>query len=138
MSEPIVFVSHFRVKEGKLEGMKQLFPQAAKRLEADKPRTLLFLSYLNQNGTRVSIIHAFADAEAMDLHVQGSDERGRAGYEYVAPAGWEIYGRPSPPALDMMRREATSAGVTLTVEPDHLAGFLRLTSTADPGHRPTQ
>jgi len=126
MSEPIVFVSHFKVREGKLEGMKQLFPEASRRLEAEKPRTVLFLSYLNQNGTQVSIVHAFADAESMDLHVQGSDERGKVAYEYVAPTGWEIYGRPSQGALDMMRREATSAGVTLTVEPDHLAGFLRL------------
>jgi len=71
----------------------------------------------------------FADAESMDIHFQGSDERGRAAYEYVDPAGWEFYGRPSQQALETMRQAATSAGVTLSVEPDYLGGFLRLRST---------
>jgi hypothetical protein len=38
----------------------------------------------------------------------------------------EIYGRPNDGALESMRQAATSAGVTLTVLPDHLGGFLRL------------
>jgi len=128
MSEPIAFISHFWVKPGKREDVTRLFQDASKRLEADKPRTLVFLAYFNETGTQVSFLHAFADAESMDAHFEGSDERGRAAYEYVDPAGWEFYGRPSPHALETMRQAATSAGVTLSVEPDYLGGFLRLRS----------
>jgi len=126
MSEPIVFVSHFQIKEGKLDALKQLSREATRRLEAEKPRTLVFLSYLNDSGTHVSFVHVFADAESMDLHVEGSQERSRAAYENVDPEGWEIYGTPSNQVLEMMRQAATSAGVTLSVQPDHLGGFLRL------------
>ena len=126
MSQPIVFISHFQVKEGKLDGLKRSYHESAKRLQAEKPRTLVFLGYLNDSATHVSFVHAFADAESMDLHVQGAGERSRAAYEYLDPRGWEIYGRPSNPVLEMMRQGATSAGVTLNVHPDYLGGFLRL------------
>lgn len=129
MSEPIAFISHFVVKQGKRDDVERLFQDGAKRLEADKPRTLVFLAYFNETGTQVSFLHVFADAESMDIHFQGSDERGRAAYEYVDPAGWEFYGRPSQQALETMRQAATSAGVTLSVEPDYLGGFLRLISS---------
>ena len=129
MSEPVAFISHFVVKPGKRDDVKQLFGEVSKRLERDKPRTLVFLAYLNEAGTEVSFLHVFADAESMDIHFQGSDERGRAAYEFVEPAGWEFYGRPSQQALETMRQAATSAGVTLSVEPDYLGGFLRLRST---------
>jgi len=126
MSEPIVFISHFQVKEGRVDELKQLSQDVTNRLQAEKPRTLVFLSYLNENGTRITFVHFFADAESMDLHFEGADERSRVAYEYVDAEGWEIYGRPSMPALDTMRQAATSAGVTLSVQPDYLAGFLRL------------
>jgi hypothetical protein len=49
MSEPIVFISHFRVKEGKLDGYRRLQRDATRALEAEKPRTVAFLSYLDDS-----------------------------------------------------------------------------------------
>jgi hypothetical protein len=128
MSEPIVFISHFRIKEGKLDAYRQLQRDVAGQLKEDKPRTLVFLIYMNQDGTQMTAIHVFADAESMDLHVQGSEERSRAAYEFLVPDGWEIYGTPSDHVVEMMRQAAASSGVTLIVQAEHAAGFLRLTS----------
>jgi hypothetical protein len=86
----------------------------------------LFLAYLEEQGSEISFLHAFPDAESMDLHFEGVDERVAAAYQYLEPRGWEIYGWPNEGALDSMRQAATSAGVSLTVLPDHLGGFLRL------------
>jgi hypothetical protein len=128
MSEPIVFVSHFRVKEGRSDDMSRLSNQIARAMEAGRPRTLGFLFYVEQNGTRMSIIHVFPEAESMDLHFAGADERSSAAYTYVDPDGWEIYGKPSKAVIEQMRREATSAGVGLDLQTEFLAGFLRLGS----------
>jgi hypothetical protein len=128
MAEPIVFISHFRVKEGKLDSLRQFSPVATKRLETEKPRTLVFLAYLDDSGDRVSFVHVFADAESMDLHVKGADERSKAAYEFLQPDGWEIYGRPSDDVIGSMRHAAESSGVTLTLQSEYLAGFLRPTS----------
>ena len=126
MSEPVVVVSHFGIKEGTLGDLRRLSEEVIENLREDKPRTVLYLAYLDDEGTEVSFLHAFPDAESMDLHFEGADERAKAAYQYIEPRGWEIYGRPSAAALESMRQAAAGAGVPLTVLPDHLGGFLRL------------
>jgi quinol monooxygenase YgiN len=127
MSEPVAFISHFGVKPGKRNDFARIFQESAERLQADKPRTLVFLGYLNEAG-QASFLHVFADAESLDIHNQGSDERARAAYEYLEPKGWELYGRPSHEALETLQRAAASAGVELSVVSNYLGGFLRLKS----------
>jgi len=129
MSEPIAFISHFTVKPGKRDDFARIFQESAQRLQADKPRTLVFLGYLDETGAQVSFLHVFADAESLDVHFQGADERARAAYEYLEPKGWELYGRPSQQALETLQQAAASAGVALSVEPDFMGGFLRVRSS---------
>jgi quinol monooxygenase YgiN len=124
MSQPIVFISHHRVKEGKLEGLKQLFRDATKSLEAEKRRTVVFLAYLSEDGAEVTIVHVFPDAEAMDLHFAGADERAAAAYEFVDPQAFEIYGAPSHGVVETMREE-TASGPRLSMSPQHVGGFIR-------------
>lgn len=128
VSEPVVFISHFGIKEGTLEDLRRLSEEVIESLRQDKPRTVLYLAYFDEEGTEVSFLHAFPDAESMDLHFDGANERAKAAYQYLEPRGWEIYGRPSDTALGSMREAATGAGVPLTVLPAHLGGFLRLRS----------
>lgn len=126
MFEPVVFISHFGIKEGTLADLRRLSEEIIEHLRQDKPRTALYLAYLDGEGTAVSFLHAFPDADSMDLHFEGADERAEAAYQYLEPRGWEIYGRPSEAALESMRQASAGAGVPLTVLPDHLGGFLRL------------
>ena len=64
----------------------------------------------------------------MDIHFEGADERSRAAYEFIEPAGWEIFGRPSADTIERLHQGAVSAGVPLTVASDYVAGFLRASS----------
>ena len=43
MSEPVVFISHFGIKEGTLEDLRRLSEEVNESLRQDKPRTVLFL-----------------------------------------------------------------------------------------------
>jgi quinol monooxygenase YgiN len=127
MAGPIVFISRNRVKDGKLEELREFLRTGTEALEKDKPRTLAFLAFADEAGTEVTIVHVFADAEAMDLHVQGADERSSAAYEFIEPAGFEIDGSASEAVLAMMKG-AADAGPELIVRPQFLSGFLRLNS----------
>jgi len=127
MSEPIVFVSHHRVKRGKLDELKSLTREMWATMEVEKPRTLMNLAYVNEDGTEVTFMHAFADIEAMQLHWQGADDRTAQAYEYIEPIGFEIYGSAGDQIVDGMRAEAAGGGATLTLSPEFMAGFLRLT-----------
>ena len=126
MSEPIVFISHFHIKEGKLESYRQLQGELISQLRADRPRTVAYLAYVSASDSEMTAVHAFPDAAAMDAHFVGADERSRAAYEFLVPEGWEIYGRGSDESVAGMKREAAAAGVQLTIQPELVAGFLRL------------
>jgi hypothetical protein len=128
MSDAVAFISHFRVKRGKLDEIRAMFGAMAAQLEVDKPRTGAYLAYADEAGERLTILHLFPDADAMDVHFGGAEERSKGAYELFTPAGWEIYGTPSAAALSQMEREAAEAGVSLTVLPSAVGGFLRDTA----------
>ena len=128
MPEPVVFISHFRIKEGKLPAIKQLNATVTPALQAEKPATLGFLGYIDEAEAHLTFVHVFGDSEAMDAHFEGADERAKVAYEYIEPDGWAIYGTANPAVVEGMRGRAAAAGVSLTVEPVFLGGFLRLAS----------
>ncbi len=70
MSEPVVFISHFAIKEGMLDDLRRLSADVMSRLRSEKPRTVVFLAYLDEQGTEISFLHTFPDAESMDLHFE--------------------------------------------------------------------
>ena len=129
MSGPVVFISHFEVKEGRLDDLRRLADEIGGDLQAHKPGTVAYLMYLDEAGSRFTVVHCFPDADTMDRHFEGSDERTAAAFEVMDPLGWEIYGRPSDGALETMRQGAQATGVPLTVLPEHVGGFLRLRSS---------
>ena len=56
MTEPIVYISHFKVKEGNFESWIQHTQKATEQLKANKPGTVAFLQFTNQDRTELSII----------------------------------------------------------------------------------
>jgi hypothetical protein len=125
MSEPILFISHSRVKEGRLDGLRDFLATGAPALQEEKPRTLAFLPYLSNDGTELSIVHLFADSDSFAVHLEGVAERSVAATQYIETIGFEIYGRPSDGVLGAMRQAAAASGATLRLEPEYLSGFLR-------------
>ena len=92
MAKPVVFVSHFTVNEGALDALRRYTEETTQELERAKPRTGVFVAFISDDLTRASFIHVFSDADSMDAHVQGAEERSMAGSEVFKPGGWEIYG----------------------------------------------
>lgn len=123
---PVAFISHFRIKEGKLEAAREAFAAVAVELGASRPRTAAYVAFVDEAGERLSILHVFPDADAMDRHAEGAGERSRAAFELFEPAGWEIYGEPSAAALKTIEDMAAEWGVPVNIEPVALGGFIRL------------
>ena len=125
MSNPIIFVSNQRIKAGKLEEYKKNYLQVAAMTEATKPGTAAHLAYLNEDGTKASIVHIFPDAESMELHMKGVDDLAKKAYQFMEIESFEIYGRPSDNILAGMMQIAGS-GVTLEMKPQSVGGYIRL------------
>src|SRR5262249_40587942 len=121
MTGPIMFISRHRIKPGKLESLTALVPEIWSSLAEEKPRTLLNLAYVNDDGTEVAFMHAFGDVEAMQLHWEGADDRAEQAYRYVEPIGFEIYGDAGDRIVEGMRSEAATGGATLTLMSGYVA-----------------
>jgi len=117
-------MSHNRVKGGKLDDLRQLTREGVKSIEADKPGTLVQLAYVNEEGTEVTIVHLFPNADAMDLHMKGASERAKRAYQFIESDRFEIYGTPSHGVMEMMKKIAESRAVP-SVNPQYLGGFIR-------------
>jgi len=123
MTDPIVFIIRNRVKEGLLDDFCMHYRESIPRTEADKPGTLVQLAYVNEEATEVTIVRIFPDAEAMDLQLQGADERSKAAYTFIEPTSVEIYGTPNNYALEMMKKVAGS-GIDVSIKPQFIGGFI--------------
>lgn len=128
MNEPIVLISHQRVKEGKLEDYRQSAHQVWEVLKREKPSTVVHLGFISQDNNEVSMIHVFPDAQGMDKHFEGVNERVNKAFEYVEIIGYEIYGSPSEAAMESMQQFASAAGIEIKLMPQNMGGFLRLQS----------
>jgi len=73
--DPIVFITHSRVRDGQLGALRAFLADGVPGIERDKPRTLAFLPYVDDAGAEVTIVHVFADAPSMAVHFQGLRER---------------------------------------------------------------
>ena len=124
MSDPIIFISRNRVKEGMYDAFKKHYQDSIPPIMADKPGTLVQLAYANEDTTVVTIVRLFPNADALDQQIQGADERSKKTYEYIEPIGIEIFGTPNPATLDKMKKIAGS-GVIVSISPNYLGGFIR-------------
>ena len=125
MAHPIVFISHFSVRAGRLEALKLLARDVAASLETGKPQTSVYLIYLDVEGMHATFVHVFGDSAAMDRHFEGAQERSAAAMKFMEPERWEIYGQPSDAALNAIRTAASAAGVAFEWQPEFVAGFSR-------------
>ena len=98
-------------------------------LREQKPDTVVFLSYASEDGGEVSFLHVFPNAEAMETHFEGAQERSKRAYEFISPLRMEIYGSPNANVRGMLKQIAES-GVKVSIDSDYLGGFLRLKSGA--------
>jgi hypothetical protein len=125
MAEPIVFISRWRIAEGKRGAVEGMFAQAIGFIGSAKPRTALFAAYVDQAGEELRVVHAMADAAALTDHLAGSAERSASVEGLIELLGYEVYGAAPPMAVEQLRREAAAAGAELVLLPIGLGGYLR-------------
>ena len=122
--EPIVFISRHRVIPGKLPALRAFMGAGIAHLEATKPRTSAFLSYLDADGSHLTIVHVFADAAGLALHIEGANQRSDAASEFIEPESREILGSPTGDVLAAIQPPPAS-GIAFNLQPIFAGGFLR-------------
>jgi hypothetical protein len=134
MSKPLIFVSTWKIREGRLEDYKQFSKELIKHIKAKEPQLIAFNMYFNEDETEMTSIQVHSDAASMDFHMQvlakviGEDMIewiDRA--DFLEPKHIEIYGTPSAKLLEA-DQPLVDAGIPQSVKPLHFAGFTRSTA----------
>jgi hypothetical protein len=124
MSEPIVFISRNRIREGMRERFSKHYLSSVAPVVADKPGTLAQLAYWNQETDEVAIVRIFPSADALDRQLLGADRRSKVAYEFIEPISIEILGKANPSTLENMKSIAGS-GIAIRAGLGYLGGFIR-------------
>jgi hypothetical protein len=131
MSKPLIFVSTWKIREGRLEDYKQFAKEFMEHVKAREPQLIAFNMYFNEDETEMTSIQVHPDTASMDFHMQvlakviGQDMIewiNRA--DFLEPKHIEIYGTPSAKLLEA-DQPFVDAGIPLSVKPTHFVGFTR-------------
>lgn len=126
MSEPIIFISRNKVKTGRNDEFRKHYQDSIPAILDSKPETFAQLGYEYENEETIefTVVRLFPSADALDLQIQGADERSKKTYEFIEPIGIEIFGTPNPGTLEKMKKIAGS-GIAVKISPSYLGGFIR-------------
>ena len=134
MTKPLIFISTWKIKEGRLADYKQFASEFIEHVKAREPQLIAFNMYFNDAETEMTSIQVHPDAASMDFHMQvlakviGEDTIewiDRA--DFLEPKHIEIYGTPSAALLEADQR-LVDAGIPRSIKPLHFAGFTRSTA----------
>jgi quinol monooxygenase YgiN len=124
MSGPFIYVGTFNIKPGRLEEASKDLKEHADLIEANEPRLIAFNVYLDELGSKVSVVQVHPDAASMDFHMKVIAEHLKQGFDYLdGAAGIEMYGQP-PDGLVESEREWIDLN-KIRLMPARLAGFTR-------------
>jgi len=124
MSEPVVFIIRFKIKEGKAAEFRMHYRESIQRTFETKPGTLAELAYENEEATEFTVIRQFPNADALDRHLHGADERSVKSFTFIEPIRVEIYGSLNPGTLEKMVKIA-GPGTPMEIHPNYTGGFIR-------------
>jgi quinol monooxygenase YgiN len=124
MSEPVVFIIRFKIKEGKAVEFRKHYQDSIQPTFEGKPGTLTQLGYENQDATMFTVIRHFPNPDSLDLHLVGADERTKNSFRFIEPYRIEIFGTPNRSTLKAIEKIAGS-DVSVRISLNYIGGFIR-------------
>jgi hypothetical protein len=127
VSGPLIFISHSKVKPGKLQAYQAQAAEAIDLVESEEPRMIAFIFYASADSADISTVQVHPDAESLDLHLKiFFDKLQEKASATLDTYEISVYGAPSDEALAMLNQMPTQLpGLRVRVHPEHNGGFLR-------------
>ena len=131
MSDPVAYVSTWRIKEGKSKEYRRFYAELVKIVDENEPRLTAFMTFANEDVTEITNVHVFPDGGTLDHHMDVLGEKMRllpgdvsAVMRYLEPVRIEVFGIPGSKAAEM-DKGLVDSGVPFTGKPRYLGGFTR-------------
>lgn len=126
MSEPIVYIDHSNIREGKLTEVMAGVQELVDFVDTHEPQLLAYGFYIDEPGMRMTLVAIHPNSSSLELHMEIGGPAFRKFIELVDLQMIEVYGRPSDTVLGQLQQKVEMLGRNGTVVVhDRYAGFAR-------------
>jgi hypothetical protein len=70
MSEPIVYIDHSEILDGKLEELREAIDELVEFVEADEPQLISYGFVINEEGLRMTVVAGHPDSASLEFHME--------------------------------------------------------------------
>jgi len=135
MSDMILYVDSSHVRDGALEELKAAIRELVDFVEANEPQLIAYNVYLSEDGRTMTVASLHPDSASLEYHMTVAGPLFHRFVDLVTLSSIRIYGEPSDNVRRQSHEKARLLGRgAVTVEP-FLAGFSRVTTSAQPDAR---
>lgn len=128
MSEPIIYIDHSLVREGKLDELKTAMNELVALVEANEPRIITYNVFFTEDGSGTTVLHITPDSSALQHHMQVAGPAFPKFADFIKLLSIDLYGQPTRDLVEQLRGKAQMLGNgNVQVHKLH-AGFARFGS----------
>jgi len=124
--DSIVYVDRSDVREGALDDVRSAIDELVEFIATKEPQLLAYNVYLNDDGTRMTVIHVNRDSASLEYHLEIGGPAFRKFAGLITLRSIDVYGRPSEAAIERLHEKARMLGGATVVVHDRRAGFVRV------------
>ncbi len=125
MSGAFVYIGTTTIKPGKGEEVRKHLAELVDFVETNEPRMIAFHAYLDEEGTRLTIVQVHPDSASMEFHMQVNAKHFATAFELLESVVSEQYYGPISDALGAELAKWEDPSVQVTRMPVHEGGFTR-------------
>src|SRR5688572_9739190 len=83
MTGPFVYVGTMSIKPGKLEDARKRLAELVDFVETNEPRMIAFHCFLDEGGTKLTILQVHPDSASMEFHMQVIAKHFTTAFDYI-------------------------------------------------------
>src|SRR5688500_14378085 len=124
MSEPLINVIAYTIKPERRDEARQRCGELVGFVETNEPRMIACHTYLDREGSTVSIVQVHPDSASMEFHMQVNAKHFATAFDWLESSkGQQLFGQVS----DALAAELAKWDEEFAHVPVHAAGFTRTT-----------
>jgi hypothetical protein len=128
-SEPIVYIDHSDIRDGRLEELKAGIRQLVDFIDAHEPQLITYGFHIDEEASQMNCVAVHPDSASLELHMEIGGPEFRKLADMISLRRIEVYGRPSEKAREQLRQKAAALGDGGSVVwTGRYAGFTHLSS----------
>jgi quinol monooxygenase YgiN len=125
VAEPFIHIFTMTIKPGKVEEARKGIAELVEFVETNEPRMIAFHCFLDEEGTKLTVVQVHADIASMEFHMEVNAKHFTTAFDYLeSQVSAQYYGAISE-TLAAELAKWDDPNVAVTRMPVHEAGFTR-------------